>query len=108
MHGPKIYTTGVSILATNLPDTCLVKSFNFKIINTLLGTFLRISNMETMSPSLVITATRIFSSSSSPTSEMSRMLAARLREALSPSPVTFLPSSVPDARPVIAASKVGY
>lgn len=64
--------------------------------------------MEAMSPSLVMTATLIFFSSSSPTSEMSRMLAARLREALNPSPVTFLPSSVPDARPVIAASKVGY
>jgi len=64
--------------------------------------------MDTMSPSLVITATLIFSSSSSPTSEMSRMLTARLRDALNPSPVTFLPSNVPDARPVITASKVGY
>lgn len=90
------------------PSTCLVKSFNFKIINTVLGAFLRISNMETMSPSFVITAILIFSSSSSPKSEMSRMLTARLKEALNPSPVTLLPSNVPDARPVIAASKVGY
>jgi len=108
MRGPKIYTMGVSIRATILPSTCLVKSFNFKIINTLLGTFLRISNMEIISPSLVITATRSFSSSSSPTSEMSSMPTVRLRQALNPSPVTSLPSSVPDARPVITVSKVGY
>jgi hypothetical protein len=108
MRGPRIYRADCQYPCHNPRSTCLVKSFNFKIINTLLGTFLRISNIETMRPSLVITATLIFSSSSSPMSEISRMLTARFREAFNPSPVTLLPSNVPDARPVITASKVGY
>ena len=102
-----------------------VRSFNLKTINTLRGTFRRISKTDISNPSLVMTAFRIASTSCSVWGNWSNMLDARLKvdglsfsgcgsSAVSPMlarPWEFFNLSVEDARlysPVNAASNIGY